>query len=242
METFFLICFIFGAIFTTASFLLGFADLGLAHVGGHEIGGHEVHLGHELHVGHHELGHAGHGQGQGQGHDAAQHSDGDHNNASGLPIFSLSSLLAFLTWFGAAGYLLTRFAGWNAIFITLLALVAGAAGAIVIALVLGKILAGERVMDPRDYRLEGTIARVTVGIPAGGVGEIVFSMAGARRSEAARGIDNQAIPRETEVVVVDYSKGVASVETWDALVHGESRPADSEMGSIETGDTRGGKV
>lgn len=264
METFFLMCFIFGAIFTAASFLLGFASVGLGHIGGHEIGGHvgrheighvghhEVgHTGHLGHVGHHEVGHTGHVQvhGQAQGHQAvARHAGAHHGNDTGLPIFSLSSLLAFLTWFGAAGYLLMHVAGWNVVLAILVALVAGVAGATVIALVLAKIMAGERVMDPRDYELEGTIARVTIGIPAGGVGEIVFSMAGGRRSEAARGVDNQAIPRETEVVVVDYSKGVAAVETWDALVHGESRTENPEIGTdvenvedLEQGESRGGK-
>ncbi|HLI52039.1 MAG TPA: hypothetical protein VKU87_09585, partial [Thermomicrobiaceae bacterium] len=211
METFFLICFIFGAIFTAASFLLGFASVGLGHIGGHEIGGHvghhEIghlghhaaghvghyetgHVGHPGHAGHHEVGHAGHLQLHGQAHGqqaATQHAGAQHNSGGGLPIFSLSSLLAFLTWFGAAGYLLMHVAGWNVVFAVLIALVAGVAGATVIALVLAKIMAGERVMDPRDYELEGTIARVTIGIPAGGVGEIVFSMAGGRRSEAARG-------------------------------------------------------
>lgn len=269
METFFLICFIFGTIFTAASFLLGFASAGLGHIGGHEIGAHaghghaghvghheighlghhEVgHAGHLGHVGHHEIGHVGHHEmghaahGHAQGHQATtQHGDTGHNQSVGLPIFSLSSLLAFLTWFGAAGYLLLAFAGWNVILAALVAIVAGAAGAFIIAMVLGKIMAGERVMDPRDYELEGTIARVTVGISAGGVGEIVFSMAGARRSEAARGIDNQAIPRETEVVVVDYSKGVAAVETWDELVHGESQPDNPEVETIEHKEIRGGK-
>ena len=55
-----------------------------------------------------------------------------------------------------------------------------------VARFLGLVLAGEREMDPDDYRLEGTVSQVTVSIPAGGTGEVVFSKAGARRSEAAR--------------------------------------------------------
>lgn len=97
-------------------------------------------------------------------------------------------------------------------------MLAGLAAAALIAAFLRKLVAGSRALDPRDFRLVGTLARVTVTIPAGGVGEIVFSKAERRRSEAARGVDGQAVPRNTEVVIMDYARGVATVEPWDALL------------------------
>lgn len=228
MEAFFLVCFLFGALFIAASLLLGVAGTAL-HL---ELGGHDLHLGHEAHLGQHG-GSTAHGQGHGHefhvGHQeaaeqAGQGSPGQSGQTShaqsGLPLLNLSSLLAFVTWFGAAGYLLLRFAGWPLLGVLAVAIVAGLAGALIIAFVLAKIMAGEREMDPRDYVLEGTIARVTVGIPAGGVGEIVFSKGGVRRSEAARGLDGRAVPRDTEVVIIDYARGVAAVEPWDELVSG----------------------
>ena len=69
-------------------------------------------------------------------------------------------------------------------------------------------------MDPADYRLEGTVGQVTVSIPAGGTGEVVFSKAGARRSEAARALGGAAIPRGSEVVITTYADGFATVQPW----------------------------
>lgn len=80
-----------------------------------------------------------------------------------------------------------------------------------IALFLARVRAGEREMDPEEYRLKGTVARVTVRIPPDGVGEIIFSKAGVRRSEAARSLRGEPIGRDTEVVIVEYVRGVAKV-------------------------------
>ncbi|MBX6341462.1 MAG: hypothetical protein IRY97_03315, partial [Thermomicrobiaceae bacterium] len=166
------------------------------------------------------------------GHAAAAHeAETSAGHGLGVPLLNASSLLAFLTWFGAAGYLLLAVAGWPLLLVLPVAILAGLAAALLIGLFLGKIIGGERVMDPRAYRLEGTVARVTVSIPAGGVGEIVFTKAGARRSEAARSLIGRAIPRETEVVIVDYDRGVAAVQTLDELVRpsrlGPSGPEDA---------------
>ena len=55
------------------------------------------------------------------------------------------------------------------------------------------------------------LARVTVSIPAEGVGEIVFSRDGSIHSEAARSLNLDAIARETEVVIMQYEEGIAIV-------------------------------
>jgi hypothetical protein len=59
METFFLACFVFGALFTLVSVLLGAAS----HAPGADVG-HFGHLGHGGHAGH--AGHLGHGAPAGQ--------------------------------------------------------------------------------------------------------------------------------------------------------------------------------
>ena len=223
MELFFLICFIFGALFAVATWLLGVAHFGLP-------GAHVGHIGPVGHVGHvgnvggtqQMPGPAGHGAilGQSGGTGPATGHAGSDITAPGfgLPLFNVTAVLAFLTWFGAAGYLLVRFTPWPLLLALVLAVVVGSAGAVLIALFLRKLLEGERVMDPRDYRLEGTIAHVTVTIPEGGTGEIVFTKAGGRRSEAARSTTGRAIARETEVVILDYARGIARVEPWEDLV------------------------
>ena len=246
METIFLGCFVFGALFTAVSAVLGFLGAGmhLLHGGehaplaphaGHDLPhlhvDHGVHLDHGAHAGH--VGHeapATAGSGRSLAAEAPHNGAAEaqlHGPASHLPVLNVSSLLAFLTWFGAAGYLGSRFGGWPLLITLPVAIVAGIAGALVIARFLAAVMAGEREMDPRDYVLEGTLAQVTVSIPADGVGEVVFAKAGVRRSEAARSAAGHAIPRHAEVVILDYAHGVAVVQPWNEPLVGVS-PASLE--------------
>ena len=68
------------------------------------------------------------------------------------------------------------------------------------------------MLSADDTRMEGTLARVSdeVRAPAG-IGEILFSQAGTRRSSPARSEDGSRIARDTEVVVLRYERGVAYV-------------------------------
>jgi hypothetical protein len=211
METVFLGCFLFGLLFTVVSAALGAAGHALPNLHGADSG-HGPHFGH---------GHGGHTGGEGHGHGG--HGDGADGRGAGLPLVNASSLMAFLMWFGAGGYVLQRVIGFPAVLAAAGGVAAGTAGAMIVALFLKAILAGERVMDPRDYQLEGTIARVTVTIPEGGAGEIVYTKAGSRRGEAARSIDGKAVPRETEVVIIEYERGIAAVQPWDQFIARESR-------------------
>ena len=176
----------------------------------------------------HDCLHTGNGNGHGHGH-------GDH----GLPLWNVSSLLAFLMWFGAAGYVAVEFAGLDAPLALVPAVGFGLLGGLLVAAFLRLIMRGETEMDPTQYRMEGTLAKVTVSIPANGTGEIVFTKAERRRSEGARSLDGRPIARGEEVVVVDYQHGIALVQTWQDFVgqtgtHG--RVADPPVPERSSGD------
>jgi len=194
METIFLACFVFGLLFTVLSFAAGA-------VGGLHFGHSNVHIGHAGHV------HAGHGGHVHAGHEAPI-------KGPDLPLLNASSVVGALTWFGAAGYVLLRLGNWALPGAVLGALLAGAAGWYLIARFLGLVLKGEVEMNPDDYRLEGTLGQMTVSIPAGGTGEVVFEKGGVRRSEAARALAGAAIPRGSEVVITSYLDGFATVQPW----------------------------
>lgn len=154
--------------------------------------------------------HVGAGHHFGHGHGAHGEAHGDQ-----LPLLNASSLIGGLTWFGATGYLLTRLGNWALPVAILGAVAIGALGWYLVARYLALVLKGEVEMDPADYRLEGTVGQVSVGIPAGGTGEIIFPKAGSMRSEAARAtLQNAAIPRGTEVVITNYADGFATVQPW----------------------------
>jgi hypothetical protein len=209
VETVFLGCFLFGLVFSAASFVLAFA-------GAH--GAHGQGDGHHL-----PLPGPGHGHadgGIGHGHAASGHgAAGGHDGRQPAVAVNFSAVVAFLAWFGAGGYALSRLGAPLALALAV-AVLAGLAGGYMIARFMAAVRAGERVMDPTEYRLVGTLARVTVGIPADGVGEVVFTKVGTRRSEAARAARGRAIPRQTEVVITGYERGVATVEPWESFVNG----------------------
>ena len=128
LQTIFLACFGFGALFTVGSLVLGMAGgFSPGHGAFHAGGGAHVHGGAaHTHVG----GHAAHAPHAG-GHLAADDQPGllhaVHGQAwHGLPLLNPSSALGFLTWFGAAGYLLLRYAEWAVWAVLLGALLAGA--------------------------------------------------------------------------------------------------------------------
>src|SRR3981081_1643951 len=170
METIFLACFVFGALFTLASVALGFAGHGAAHFShgpahiGHGAAGHGI--GSHADIGH-GAAHAAHGVYHGHG---GLHGEVPHSDQSTFPWMNASSVIGALTWFGAAGYLLLRLGGFALPAVLIGALLAAGVGWYLVARFLGLVLAGEREMDPEDYRLEGTVGQVTVSIPPGGTG------------------------------------------------------------------------
>lgn len=128
------------------------------------------------------------------------------------------TIMAFLAWFGAVGYLLTKFSSLWVWFALLISLAAGLVGGSIIFFFLVKVLlAHDKALDPADYDMVGVFGHLTAAIREGGMGEMSFSQAGARRSMAARSDDGKPIAKGIEVVVTRYDKGIAYVRPWDDL-------------------------
>ena len=202
LSSLFLGAFLFGLLFCVASVLLG----GLGQLG-------HGHFGLPLHG----------SEGSG-GESAAHGGNGGHAGPEVSP-WNLIGLTAFVAWFGGVGYL--ALAGWQLAAWTslLLAAAAGLAGWWLVFLFFSRVLAkGEKSMDPDDYRLEGTVARVTVPIAAGRTGEIQYSKAGVRHSDGARSLDRAEIARGEEVVIVRYERGIAYVQPWRTFVEEDRAP------------------
>ena len=160
-----------------------------------------------LHIGHlHRGAHGGHGAGAGHLGRAL----------SGVNGFTI---LAFLTWFGGAGYLLERYSSWVASLILFLSVLFGVTGACLVWAVLFKVLLPhERLLTTEETAMAGVLGRVSGEIRTGnGIGEIIFSQMGARRATAARSDDGSALERGAEVVVVRYERGVAYVRRWEEI-------------------------
>jgi membrane protein implicated in regulation of membrane protease activity len=201
-ESFYLVCFLVGLLLSAVS-LLG----GMGHFGGHVHLPHFLDAGHISHIPH--VGHVPHGAGAGM--------DGGAN----VPWWNAFSIMIFLCWFGAAGYLLTRYGGLVAAVVLVLAAICGVAGGVIIFLFLTKVLLPhERELTADDTEIVGTVGRVSSAIRAGGTGEIVYEQMGALCSAAARSDDGDAIAKQEEVYVIRYEKGIAYVKRWEDATSG----------------------
>lgn len=188
--------FFFGLLFTLGSLLLGIAG---------------VDFGHDTEVGHGGDFGAGHGGDLGA----------DHGGWHFGGLFNVSSLLAFVTWFGGVGYLARNGLGVWAPLAIVIGLLGGLAGAAVISWFLLRVLRNNsQDLDPREWNQVGAIGRITSSIRPSGYGEVVYEQHGVRQVSAARAEGDRAIPRETEVVILRVERGVAVVQPFEELLAG----------------------
>ena len=195
---FYRVCFLVGFVLSLFSVLAGSGHVHVPHL--------DVHHG----VPHVHIGHA-HGGGQ-----------------SGISVINFGTIAAFLAWFGGTGYVLTEYSPLWIVTALGVSVLSGVAGAALVFWFLAKVLvAREQPLDPADYRMVGVLGRVSSRIRPGGTGELIFSQEGARRSAAARSEDGSEIPRDTEVVVTRYEKGIAYVQRWEDLA-GDAEDSNKE--------------
>jgi membrane protein implicated in regulation of membrane protease activity len=188
----YLVCFLVGFILSLLSVLAGSLHLHLPHLDLHH-GAPHVHVSHA------------HGGGQ-----------------SGVSLINFGTIAAFLAWFGGTGYLLTEYSALRFLIALAASVGSGLIGAALVFWFLAKVLvARERPLDPADYRMIGVLGRVSSLIRPAGTGEMIFSQEGTRRCAAVRSEDGTAIPKNSEVVVTRYERGIAYVRRWEELTGAE---------------------
>jgi hypothetical protein len=186
-------------------FLVGFASSVLTFV----AGAVHIHLPFRLHL----PAHGGH-------HGAGGHASGGQGGAaragSHVSWFNASTSMAFLAWFGGAGYILTRASHLVATVCLALSALAGlVAGMIVYKFMLKLTRAGDSLMLDADYRIEGCVGTLSMPIRERGTGEVIFSLGGVRRCAGARSDGGEVVEKGAEVVIERYEKGIAYVKRWD---------------------------
>jgi membrane protein implicated in regulation of membrane protease activity len=196
---FYMFCFLFGFVLSLLSLVIG-----VFHV--HLPGLDHLHLDHHMDFGGHM-----------DGADVNVH-NGQHAAGAHLSPFNFSSAMAFLAWFGGAGYLLTAWHRVGFFVVLMFSTMAGLTGGSIVFLFLAKVLMRtDSTLYDSDYRMEGLLGHVSIGIREGGTGEIIFSQEGVRRTCGARSEDGGAITRGTEIVITQYEKGIAYVRRWEEM-------------------------
>jgi hypothetical protein len=134
--------------------------------------------------------------------------------SSRLPMFG-----AFATVFGATAYLLLRYTTLGAPAASMVAVLAGALGALGALVVVARWAVPGALADPVDerYLLQGHFAVVTGAIGVDAIGEIRYDDAGIPRSAVARAVDGSPLAPDTEVVIDRVVDGIAYVEPWSLV-------------------------
>jgi len=139
-ESFYLICFLMGLMLSVLSLLGGMS--------GHT---HLLHVGHVGHIP--QAGHLPHG---GAGLPSAS---GTEAGTATIPWWNAFSIMIFLCWFGAAGYLWTRHGSLTAGVVLVLAGVCGLAGGAIVFFFLAKVmLPHERELTADETDVVGAVA------------------------------------------------------------------------------------
>ena len=187
---FYLFCFLVGFSLSVLSFL---------------VGATHIHMPVKWHLPFH-LGHHGGGLAKGGLHKGG--SSGAH-----ISWFNASTIMAFLAWFGATGYLLTRYSHFVFFVCLAIAVMAGLFAGWIIFKFMVKL--NDPPMTSEDRRVDGALGTVSMPIRENGTGEIIFALGGTRRCAGARTDDGKSIEKGTEVVIERYEKGIAYVKRWE---------------------------
>jgi len=220
----FIFCFVLGFGFFLAASLMGHGH-GHAHVG-------HVHV--HVSAVHHAPVHGGSHIAHSATHAPNAHGSASEQQAAPHAPFSLvgylnpTSIALFLLGFGFFGYFFHNLTPVAASLSLLLAVIGGIVLTAVLLSLLSRLLANVESSTEQDVvDRTGMLGKVSITIPEKGLGEIIYtSPAGMRKSIPARGLDNQRLERDLEVVVVNYQNGVAEVDTWEHFMHGETNSAD----------------
>lgn len=220
----FIFCFLLGfGFFLAASLLGGHGHSHAGHVHVHVPTLHHVPPVHSGAVGAHAPAHAPATPGNGNGQQTVQQT---HFSLEGY--LNPTSIALFLLGFGFFGYFFHNLTPLAASLSLLLAILGSLVLTIFLLSLLGRLFANvESSSEPDVVDRTGMLGKVSITIPEKGLGEILYtSPGGMRKSIPARGINNQRLERDAEVVVVNYQQGVAEVDTWEHFMHGETNFAD----------------
>jgi hypothetical protein len=215
MSDFYLICFLVGFTMTMFSLLAGVFHVDFPGKWDNFLHGH--------HAWGHGPFHAHHGFHPGHAHGHGAHGD------NGVSVFNFSTIMAFLTWFGGTGYLLSHVGKLWIVYGLALSLFAGSLGGTIVFLYLTKVLMRhDHTMDPADSDHVGIVGRVSQTIGAGRIGEIMYTDHGARRALNARSEDGSAIAAGEEVAVERYEQGIAYVRRWEEFAQDRQEAGETK--------------
>lgn len=231
----FIACFLFGLLFLVATTLMG--SLGHGTHAAQGVHG-STHVGQIGHVGHGSVGHTPnlvHGQHSITTGSLAKTQSATQQGFSLSSYANPTSIALFALGFGFFGYIFHDTAGFVLPLTIVLAFVVGLIIAAILLAILGRVFGdseGETIQDVSDRT--GLLGKVSTTIQEHGIGEVLYiSPGGMRKSVPARSVDGRRLERDAEVVIVNYQRGVAEVDTWDHFVNHDATDDSIDVASNE---------
>ena len=237
----FIACFLLGFLFFIVTALLG--NLGHSHIGTHGMAHHIAVDGGTHHTGIHTgASHTGSVTVHGTGHAAhpaqTQQAGGGHSLGSTLWTFlNPTAIMLFLLGFGFFGYVFHNVTNLLLPFTLILAAIGGIGVAAALLYMLSRILGSAEANTVQDVSdRTGLLGKVSIPLKENSIGEILYtSPGGMRKSIPARSVDGRRIERDQEVVVLNYTHGIAEVDTWEHFINEEST-RDSQAATAPTSE------
>ena len=134
-------------------------------------------------------------------------------------ILNPTTVLSFLLFICASGFILLKLTEWDEKIVIVVALIISSVLTFLLYFFILVPLASAEVSTAyTDESLQGQVGRVIVPIPIDGFGEIVIETVNGIISKRATGYDNEEIDYDKKVLIIDVDKGTFLVKEYVPLV------------------------
>nr|WP_093061648.1 NfeD family protein [Psychrobacillus sp. OK028] len=134
-------------------------------------------------------------------------------------IFNPTTILSFLLFICASGFILLKLTDWDEkIIIVAALLISGILTFLLYFFILVPLASAEVSTAYTNESLQGQIGRVIVPIPSDGFGEIVIETVSGVISKRAAGYDKEEIEYDKQVLIIDVEDGTFLVKEYVPLV------------------------
>jgi membrane-bound ClpP family serine protease len=127
-------------------------------------------------------------------------------------------ILSFITFLSSSGYLFEKLSNLNSFIILLISIVIALILVIFLnVFVLIPLSSAEESLAFKEEDLKGRVGKVIISIPKNGYGEVIIEGNGGTIAMSATGFENESIPYESKVLVIEVKESVLYVSPYDQL-------------------------
>ncbi len=132
------------------------------------------------------------------------------------PFLNPALILAFITFFSAAAYILELVTSLSSIVIVILSsIIAFILAAVLNIFVFIPMKSAEESLSYTEDSLKGRVGKIILSVPEDGFGEIVIKSKSGTISKPAASYDNDLIQEGTRVLVIEVKNGVLYVVPYE---------------------------